>query len=258
MWDEWDEWGTGGKGGKAAAKGEKGKGKGKGKGKDGGSKGKGKGKGGKSKGPASPEAKYKLFSTCSYFSKFCLEPHLSSLLIGQKGATMKKIQTDSNAVLKVSDRTELFPGTAWQIVMLGGNTEDELGAAIKAVYAQIKAGSEEPAHEIGICVPQEVAGRVIGKGGANAKELRQLGATQVSLAPEVVAYNDDGNGEQIVKLAGSVAALERVTIKLAEWVNERREDEWFNMWGSRCAGDYANRANAEWADPMAGSKGAGG
>lgn len=118
-----------------------------------------------------------------------IAPKYIGAILGKEGAQIKQITADTGCANVSVTRKE--PGNAGdrRVVVLGGF--DECASAQRSVYqlyfsAAQTAGEEVKDITIILMVPQHAAGAVIGKEGANLKQLREQLNLRVTLSREVV------------------------------------------------------------------------
>jgi len=141
-----------------------------------------------------------------------LDKEAAGKVIGQGGATVKQIREATGAYIKIS--SERIPGVDTQTLTVGG-TEEQVAAAMVLVTKAMERPSlpsdkvpESASSEVSHQLPEAMAAKVIGPGGANVKKVREATGAKVKIGNE--RKGEPGNQFQDLHLAGTESQVSRV------------------------------------------------
>ncbi|PAV91786.1 hypothetical protein WR25_24329 [Diploscapter pachys] len=134
-------------------------------------------------------------------------------IIGKGGEAMRSLKTDHQCLVQMSKNTETYPGTSERICLVKGRLSNVL-AVIEKIMETIREKCEgvtgtdafdhkntPRANEIKIVMPNTSAGMVIGKSGANIKDIRETYGCQIQVFPKAGSPEAKNSQERIVTLA---------------------------------------------------------
>lgn len=173
--------------------------------------------------------------------KFLAPAHLAASIMGPKGKIIQAIQGETNTTIQFSDRGFNYATTRSRLAtVIGNRTEDLFGAMLKVIehvhqcIAQQAEQGNAPHPDSDqlsadnqvfiMIIPKIMRGVVIGPGGAQVAELRQLTGCKIRL--------DEGMtpSESMVKIEGAPEGI----LKVCQWIIEQIEnvcdDESFRLW----------------------------
>mmetsp|Transcript_21524 Transcript_21524/g.59085 ORF Transcript_21524/g.59085 Transcript_21524/m.59085 type:complete len:334 (+) Transcript_21524:210-1211(+) len=159
--------------------------------------------------------------------KILVSNRLVGGVIGKGGATINAIKEASGAKVKVSNNTEVFPGTTDRIILLSGSLNSILAAARMVAAEMFKetprdtpeaaaAPFTEITTSVTIAIPSSACGLILGKGGERINLLREQTQAKITLQSKEKAV--PGLNERTVAITGNVVtaqlALEKVILSL--------------------------------------------
>lgn len=173
--------------------------------------------------------------------KFLTPEALASAIIGKGGSVIAEMRQRTQAKISLTEHNELFPGTDCRILTAQGNSQESLGELSNLIIAKVNDCAQAvPGDSCGspgdlklnILVPKVAVGGIIGKGGANVKQLRETSGGKISISEPMGA----GVGaEQVVALSGSQQALEYVMAEVNKQVQALGTEPWFQSWATSSA-----------------------
>ncbi|GMH91227.1 hypothetical protein TL16_g11995 [Triparma laevis f. inornata] len=87
-------------------------------------------------------------------------------VLGRGGATIRRLQWQTHTTIRVSNADEPFyPGTNFRLVTIISSSTAAMDAAQQLILLQIAQNYSKSFREVACVVPDDMAGRVIGKGG---------------------------------------------------------------------------------------------
>ncbi|KAG6404588.1 hypothetical protein SASPL_136838 [Salvia splendens] len=112
--------------------------------------------------------------------RFLLSNAEAGAIIGKGGSTINEIKSQSGIRIQLSRNNECFPGTSDRIIMLSGGVDGIL-MATELILSRLmdefypEDGAEmDPEYKIRMVVPNSSCGGIIGKAGANIRNLVKL------------------------------------------------------------------------------------
>jgi len=165
----------------------------------------------------------------------------ASCVVGKGGATIREIGQNTFTKLSLSGISEFFPGTNLQELRIRGSSNETVLAAVMLVFAQISQSlgvitggdMEVPVGEarVKVVIPAAAAKVVIGRAGANIKELRNQSGMFVHVEETIVPPGPPTElSEQVVCLSGRLDGLQTALPLLASYVGEASSEPWFATW----------------------------
>ena len=126
-------------------------------------------------------------------------------VLGRGGSTIRRLQWQTHTTIKVSNADEPFyPGTEYRMVTVVSSSTAAMDAAQQLILMQIAQNYSKSFREIACVVPDDMAGRVIGKGGDRIGEIRN------SCVNAELSNRDDGAaGERTMTITGNVAQISK-------------------------------------------------
>jgi ribosomal protein S3 len=173
--------------------------------------------------------------------KLLLPANEASCVLGKGGATIREIGQNTFTKLSLSGMSEFFPGTNLQELRIRGSSNDTVLAALMLVFAQISQSLgvisggdfEVPVGEarVKVVIPAAAAKIVIGRAGANIKELRNQSGMFVHIEEVVIPPGPPTDlSEQVVCLTGNLDGLQIALPLIAGYVGEVSSEPWFATW----------------------------
>eukprot|EP00455_Lapot_gusevi_P038617 TRINITY_DN432_c0_g1_i2.p1 TRINITY_DN432_c0_g1~~TRINITY_DN432_c0_g1_i2.p1 ORF type:complete len:303 (+),score=133.78 TRINITY_DN432_c0_g1_i2:117-1025(+) len=144
------------------------------------------------------------------------------MVIGKGGQNVKQLRDESKAVVMIS---ELVRAVRERVVSIKG-TLDQANRAVELILSQLQL--EEGADgsqmiSVSILVPNVNVGRIIGKSGAQVKQLQQDTGSKITIAGEMI----EGSTERRVTVSGArdscVTACQRLVALLFEHAHRVRD-----------------------------------
>ncbi|CAB3397861.1 unnamed protein product [Caenorhabditis bovis] len=153
-------------------------------------------------------------------------------IIGKGGEAMRNLKSDHNCKVQMSKNNETYPGTSERICLMKGRMNNIL-AVIDSIQEKIREKCADQnandafdhkntprGHEIKIVMPNTSAGMVIGKSGANIKDIREQFGCQIQVYPKAGSNEAKTSQERVVTIAheegGNLSkAISRVLEKVA-------------------------------------------
>eukprot|EP00921_Rhytidocystis_pertsovi_P021272 GHVQ01033959.1.p1 GENE.GHVQ01033959.1~~GHVQ01033959.1.p1 ORF type:complete len:452 (+),score=81.89 GHVQ01033959.1:720-2075(+) len=192
-------------------------------------------------GQATPYAKKTFNGPC--FVKLLVNNILAGSIIGKGGSVIGQIEHETGSCLKLSPANCYFPLTQDRIVVVSGKQEqinnailiilDKLKdspalqgvAAAAAAAAQyggaadpygmggvtgVEGGAQRPSMQLRMVVPKSCVSAVIGKGGAQIKQMQEATGARIQ-----ISNREEGLNERILTISGNFAALQRAALSVA-------------------------------------------
>ncbi|EFP00788.1 hypothetical protein CRE_21277 [Caenorhabditis remanei] len=139
-------------------------------------------------------------------------------IIGKGGEAMRNLKNDNNCRVQMSKNSETYPGTSERICLVKGRLNNIM-AVIESIQDKIRekcadqAGNDAFDHkntsrgnEIKIVMPNTSAGMVIGKSGANIKDIREQFGCQIQVYPKAGSVEAKTSLERVVTVAHEESA----------------------------------------------------
>ncbi|WKY09139.1 hypothetical protein Q1695_001920 [Nippostrongylus brasiliensis] len=134
-------------------------------------------------------------------------------IIGKGGEAMRNLKNDHQCRVQMSKSSETYPGTSERICLVKGRVQNVLGV-IDVILQRIREKCEgstssdafdhkgvSRGNEVKIVMPNTSAGMVIGKSGANIKDIRETYGCQIQVFPKAGSAEAQSSLERIVTLA---------------------------------------------------------
>lgn len=118
--------------------------------------------------------------------KFLVSNNLAGALIGKGGAAVNSLQQETGARVKVSQSTDLYPGTQERVVLVTGAESTVIYASSRICdrASEIEQNRTEGVVSIKILIPAAACGLLIGRAGAHIKLLSEESGARVRLSPK--------------------------------------------------------------------------
>ncbi|GMH65000.1 hypothetical protein TrLO_g5258 [Triparma laevis f. longispina] len=124
-------------------------------------------------------------------------------VLGRGGATIRRLQWQTHTTIRVSNADEPFyPGTNFRLVTIISSSTAAMDAAQQLILLQIAQNYSKSFREVACVVPDDMAGRVIGKGGDRIQEIRNC-----CQHAELANRGEGAQGERIMTVQGNVAQV---------------------------------------------------
>ncbi|KHJ96505.1 KH domain protein [Oesophagostomum dentatum] len=134
-------------------------------------------------------------------------------IIGKGGEAMRNLKNDHQCRVQMSKSSETYPGTSERICLVKGRVQNVIGV-IDVILQKIREKCEgstssdafdhkgvSRGNEVKIVMPNTSAGMVIGKSGANIKDIRETYGCQIQVFPKAGSAEAQSSLERIVTLA---------------------------------------------------------
>ncbi|VDL68010.1 unnamed protein product [Nippostrongylus brasiliensis] len=133
-------------------------------------------------------------------------------IIGKGGEAMRNLKNDHQCRVQMSKSSETYPGTSERICLVKGRVQNVLGV-IDVILQRIREKCEGSTSsdafdhkgafplQVKIVMPNTSAGMVIGKSGANIKDIRETYGCQIQVFPKAGSAEAQSSLERIVTLA---------------------------------------------------------
>ncbi|XP_051213490.1 uncharacterized protein [Lolium perenne] len=143
-------------------------------------------------------------------------------IIGRGGSTVTALQSTSGALVKVSRRGQLLPGTGRRVLLVSGLFHQVMDAAeiiLKKILYQGGQVIDERATVV-LVVPDASCGVLIGKGGTNIKSLAEVSNAGIVISPHDKYY---GLHDRLVTITGNLDnQLQAIFLILSELLEDDR------------------------------------
>mmetsp|Transcript_740 Transcript_740/g.1290 ORF Transcript_740/g.1290 Transcript_740/m.1290 type:complete len:194 (-) Transcript_740:252-833(-) len=121
-------------------------------------------------------------------------------VLGRGGQTIRRLQWQTHTTIRVSNADEPFyPGTNYRLVTIISSSTAAMDAAQQLILLQIAQNYSKNFREVACVVPDDMAGRVIGKGGDRIQEIRNCCQNA-----ELANRGEGAQGERIMTVSGNV------------------------------------------------------
>ncbi|GMH65402.1 hypothetical protein TrRE_jg13284 [Triparma retinervis] len=121
-------------------------------------------------------------------------------ILGRGGSTIRRLQWQTHTTIRVSNADEPFyPGTDYRLVTIISNSTAAMDAAQQLLLLQIAQNYAKTFREVSCVVPDDMAGRVIGKGGDRIQEIRNCCQNA-----ELSNRGEGAQGERVMTIHGGV------------------------------------------------------
>lgn len=133
-------------------------------------------------------------------------------VLGKGGQTIRRLQWQTHTTIRVSSSDEYYPGTKNDRMITIVSTSPAAMDAAQSLVLLTIAQSHNKLREVKAIIPEESAGRIIGKGGENIQELRRF-CRKCDLSSRT-----DDESDRILFVEGDVAQLTRTLKHVVEHV----------------------------------------
>ncbi|XGW05804.1 hypothetical protein V3C99_016282 [Haemonchus contortus] len=164
-------------------------------------------------GPASKRAHVEGDDSNQVAVKILIPSAAVGAIIGKGGEAMRNLKSDHQCRVQMSKSSETYPGTSERICLVKGRVQNVLGV-IEVILQRINEKCEgstnsdafdhkgvSRGNEVKIVMPNTSAGMVIGKAGANIKDIRETYGCQIQVFPKAGSTEAQSSQERIVTLA---------------------------------------------------------
>ena len=145
-------------------------------------------------------------------------------VLGRGGATIRRLQWQTHTTIRVSNADEPFyPNTDFRMVTIVSSSTAAMDAAQQLVLMQVAQQYPKAFREIGVIIPDGMAGRIIGKGGDRISEIRSM-----CERADLTNRGEAAHGERMMTVGGSVSQITkalRTVIDLIFQDNSRFESK---------------------------------
>jgi len=135
------------------------------------------------------------------------------LVIGRAGSTIRTIQEKTGAHIQIPQEGD-GPDPNTRIVSINASTQEAAQAALDEIRNVVEGAERRPERAppvvVYVHVPQEKIGLIIGRGGANIKDLQNRTQTRIQIPPE--AEPGSNPPSRLVSISGNGDAPERVSV----------------------------------------------
>mmetsp|Transcript_90792 Transcript_90792/g.189810 ORF Transcript_90792/g.189810 Transcript_90792/m.189810 type:complete len:335 (-) Transcript_90792:269-1273(-) len=190
-------------------------------------------------------------STLACGLKFLASEPLVAALIGKGGSVISNLRTTCKARLSFSEYGDVYPGTELRVLIAQASEEAHLNLLIEQLLGKLGEVAEEGEDtentgtseemKIRVLVPRSAAGSLIGKGGANIKELREASNTKVSIADATMG---GPQADQVVYVAGEEEGIKEVLTQINHHIQSNKDESWFQAWATTAGTVPWNLSNA--------------
>uniref|UniRef100_A0A0G4GLY5 K Homology domain-containing protein n=1 Tax=Chromera velia CCMP2878 TaxID=1169474 RepID=A0A0G4GLY5_9ALVE len=153
------------------------------------------------------------------FVKLLVGNQYAGQLIGKAGQVVAEIEGQTGATLRLSATNAFFPGTTDRIAVASGELE-QISAVFRIIMEKLRTAQEEGMSDAAsfgcqIVVPKSSVSRIIGKGGAQIKELQQQ--TQAHMR---ISNREEGLSERVVSISGDKEKVVEAGLKVIGLIQE--------------------------------------
>jgi len=189
--------------------------------------------------------------------KFLAPTHLVASIMGPKGKIIQGIQAETNTLIQFSDRGFNYANTRSRLATVIGSRIEDLSTTLGKVIEHLNecmqnVKSEGDLSEINpsqmpdnfvfiMIIPKIMRGIVIGPGGAQVAELREISGCKIRL--------DEGMSpaESMLKIEGGSEGISKVCQWVIDQIQNVCDDESYRIWtkghGSISTRDSGNKFN---------------
>lgn len=178
-------------------------------------------------------------ATLPFVMKFLAPESLASAIIGKGGAVISAMRTSCSAKIALTEHGEIYPQTDCRVLTAQANAEESLNEVCRQIISKIvelvgSGGSSEGVgsendFKIKVLVPRAAVGGVIGKAGANIKQIRETSGAKVSINEP---FGSGPAAEQLVLVSGTAEALEYVMLEVNKQIQLLNGETWFQTWAA--------------------------
>jgi len=170
--------------------------------------------------------------------KFLAPEALASAVIGSKGTVIAEMRRNTQARIALTDHHDLYPGTDCRVLTAQANSEESLAEVFTTIIAKladcVQANPSEALGQPGdlklrTLAPRAAVGGLIGKGGAQIKQLRETSQAKITISE---ATGTGPSAEQTVAIVGTKEALEQVMAQVNHHVQALNKEGWFQGWAT--------------------------
>jgi len=171
---------------------------------------------------------------------------LASAVIGKGGQVIAGMRQQAQAKIGLTDHNDFFPGTDCRVLTAQANTPEQLMQVSVQIITKVSDCAEvSPSEGVGqpgelklrVLLPRAAVGSIIGKGGANVKQLREQSGAKIFISD---AVGSGPGAEQVIAITGPHAAIELVVGEVNKAIQALTEEPWFTVWASSTTGgNYA-------------------
>lgn len=174
--------------------------------------------------------------------KFLVPEALASAVIGKGGQVIANMRQSAQAKIGLTDHNDFFPGTDCRVLTAQANTAEQLMQVSNLIISKVADCAEaSPSDSVGqsgelklrVLVPRAAVGSIIGKGGANVKQLREDSGAKIFISD---AVGSGPGAEQVVAISGRESAIEHVVSEVNNAIQALNEEPWFQVWASSTTG----------------------
>lgn len=167
----------------------------------------------------SPYPKKNFSGPC--FLKICVNNVLAGSIIGKNGSVIHGMEGETGCAMKLSPSQCFFPNTQERLVVISGKQE-QLNRALLAIIEKLRESpsymedckfiepGRSPTFMLKFVVPKSAVSAVIGKGGAQIKQLQEVTGAKIQ-----ASNREEGLNERIISISGSSEALQRAALAVA-------------------------------------------
>lgn len=119
-------------------------------------------------------------------------------VIGKAGAGLRQIRESSGCKVVVGE--EQVQGLDRHVSLIGSATG--IATAFSILLSKAYAGDVALLESVSVLIPAELAGKVIGKGGAGLKKVREATGVRMQVESNTTMNPADGTQERLVSLSG--------------------------------------------------------
>eukprot|EP01066_Platyproteum_vivax_P003512 Platyproteum_vivax@DN14441_c0_g1_i1.p1 len=163
--------------------------------------------------PPSPRKHHQFQGPC--YLKMLVEDALAGSIIGRNGSVISQIEQQTGAYMKLSPSGSYFPGTNNRIVAMSGQQE-QINQAMLVILDKINESANSSVPSSGgkitckIVVPKSAVSAIIGKGGAQIKQLQETTAAKIQ-----ISNREEGLNERVVHITGTLESLQNACLTIA-------------------------------------------
>lgn len=170
--------------------------------------------------------------------KFLTPEALAAAVIGKGGQVIAQMRQQTQAKLGLTDHSDFFPGTDSRVLTAQAGSMEALMQVTQQIIAKLDECAQAcPSEPVGgpgelklrVLVPRAAVGSIIGKGGANVKQLRESSGAKIFITD---ATGSGPGAEQIVAITGPTSALEYVMSEVNTQIQALCEEPWFQTWAT--------------------------
>jgi len=166
-------------------------------------------------------------------------------ILGKGGGMIKTLHEETGCEISAARKTDLYCDTSFRLVHIGADAKDKLQAAIFQIADLIPQLAEVATSEavrvdcigpnpgdfkINFVLPQNVSARIIGKGGANIKEIRATSGCNFTIDKNLSYYG--AIPDYICEIVGPMDGIRGIISSILDALEADMSASWYRQWAA--------------------------